>query len=69
MKTREEYIKKEADKYMKTEQYKKEHDAQSAEEVKERMKELFTEKQLKMIDKLAEEVFGKPRNTKFPTKE
>jgi len=61
MKTREEYIKKEADKYMKTEQYKKEHDTQSAQEIKERMKELFTEKQLKVIDKLAEEIFGSPK--------
>ena len=60
MKTKEEYIKKEADKYMKTKQYKEEHDTQSAQEVKERMKELFTEKQLKIIDKLAEDIFGSP---------
>jgi len=60
MKTREEYIKNQTDKYMRTERYKEEHDIQSAQEVKERMLELFTEKQLKIIDKLAEEIFGNP---------
>ena len=59
MKTKEKYIKTETDKYMRTEQYKKEHDTQSAQEIKERMKELFTEKQLKIIDKLAEDIFGR----------
>ena len=48
-------------KYMRTKQYKEEHDTQSAQEVKERMKELFTEKQLKIIDKLAEDIFGSPK--------
>jgi hypothetical protein len=60
MKTEKEYIKAETDKYMRTKQYKEEHDTQSAQEVKERMKELFTEKQLKIIDKLAEDIFGSP---------
>ena len=49
------------EKYMKTEQYKEEHDIQSAKEIKERMLKLFTKKQLKMIDKLAEDIFGSPK--------
>ena len=47
--------------YMASKQYKEEHDIQSAKEVKERMLKLFTEKQIKMIDKLAEEIFGSPK--------
>jgi len=67
MKTREEYIKNQTDKYMRTERYKEEHDAQSVKEtltdekLKEKMLKLFSEKQLKIIDKLAEEIFGNPR--------
>ena len=70
MKTEKEYIKSETEKYMRTTQYKKEHDAQSIKEtltdekLRKKMLELFDDKQLKIIDKLAEEIFGKPSKKK-----
>jgi hypothetical protein len=67
MKTEQEYIKAETDKYMRTDQYKKEHDAQSIKEtltdkeLREKMLKLFDDKQLKIIDDLAKQIFGDPK--------
>jgi len=44
-------------------------DNRTAKEVEDKMKELFTKEQLKRIDKLAEQVFGKPSSLKFPSKQ
>jgi len=44
-------------------------DNRTTKEVEDRMKELFTKEQLKRIDELAEQTFGKPRSLKFPTKQ